>query len=51
MRTVTFIGLMTIGDALRNIAEMGRFPSFYTIILICCIVMDIVEFIKKMTDD
>ena len=53
MRTVTFIGLFIIGGALRNLAEMGKlgYTSFYAIILICCIAMDIAEFIKKMTDD
>jgi hypothetical protein len=53
MRTVTFLGLMIIGGALRNIAEMQglRYETFFAIIFICCIVMDVSEFIKKMTDN
>ena len=53
MRTVIFIGLMIIGGALRNLSEMGKlgYTSFFAIVLICCIVMDIAEFIKKITDD
>ncbi len=53
MRTVTFIGLSIIGGALRNLAEMPElgYETFFTIILICCIVMDVSEFIKKMTED
>lgn len=53
MRTVTFLGLMIIGGALRNIAEMGKlgYTRFFVIIFICCMVMDVAEFIKKMTDN
>tara|TARA_R110000822_G_scaffold306349_1_gene432563 strand:+ start:420 stop:581 length:162 start_codon:yes stop_codon:yes gene_type:complete len=53
MRTVTFLGLMIIGGALRNISEMQKlgYETFFAIIFICCMVMDIAEFIKKMTDD
>ena len=48
MRTVTFIGLSIIGGALRNLAEMPErgYETFFAIILICCIVMDVSEFIK-----
>ena len=51
MRTVTFIGLMMIAGALRNLAEMGKpdDPSSLAIILIFCVIMDIAEFIKKIT--
>jgi hypothetical protein len=51
MRTVTFLGLMTIGGALRNIAKMSsmkEYATFYAIILIVCIVMDVVEFFHKI---
>jgi len=53
MRTVTFIGLLIIGGALRNIAKMQElgYETFFAIILTCCMLMDIAEFIKKMTDD
>jgi len=53
MRTVTFIGLLIIGGALRNIAKMQELEheSFFAIILICCMLMDIAEFIKKMIGD
>lgn len=30
--------------------ELG-YETFFAIILICCMFMDIAEFIKKMTDD
>lgn len=52
MRTVTFLGLMIIGAALRNIAKMSslnEYNTFFAIVLICCIVMDIIEFIHKIT--
>lgn len=52
MRTVTFLGLMIIGGALRNMAKMSSLKEYVTlfaIIFICCIVMDIVEFIHKIT--
>jgi len=53
MRTVTFIGLLIIGGALRNLAEMEKigYTSFFAIIFICCMFMDVAEFIKKMTND
>lgn len=52
MRTVTFLGSMIIGGALRNIAKMPslkEYTMFFAIILIACIVMDVVEFIHKVT--
>ena len=53
MRTITFVGLLIIGGALRSIAEMQeiRHEKFFVIILICCIFMDIAEFINKMTNE
>jgi hypothetical protein len=53
MRTVTFLGLMIIGGALRTMANMQHlgYETFFAIILICCVLMDIVEFIKKITDE
>tara|TARA_R110000803_G_scaffold210216_1_gene281444 strand:+ start:47 stop:208 length:162 start_codon:yes stop_codon:yes gene_type:complete len=53
MRTVTFLGLMIIGGALRNIAEMQKlgYETLFTTIFICCIIMDVAEFIKKMKDN
>ena len=51
MRTVTFIGLLTIGGALRNLADMGSmeyYTPFFAVILICSAFMDVAEFIKKM---
>ena len=53
MRTVTFLGLMTIGCALRNLAEMEElgYETFFAIILTCCMLMDVVEFFKKISED
>ncbi len=52
MRTVTFLGLMMIGGALRNIAKMSslkEYATLFAIIFIVCIIMDVVEFIHKIT--
>lgn len=52
MRTVTFLGLMMIGGALRNIAKMSslkEYATLFTIIFILCIIMDLVEFFNKIT--
>ena len=52
MRTVTFLGLMMIGGALRNIANLSSLKEYailFTIIFIVCIIMDVVEFFHKIT--
>ena len=52
MRTVIFLGVMITGGALRNIAGLSslkEYSAFFTIILIVCMVMDVVEFVHKIT--
>ena len=53
MRTVTFLGVIIIGGALRTMANMQNLgnKTFFAIIFICCITMDVSEFIKKMTNN
>ena len=55
MRTVTLLGLMTIGQALRHMACMGESTeyriNFISVIFVCAMIMDLAEFIKKMIND
>lgn len=54
MRTVTFIGLLIIGGALRKLADMGSmedYAIFYAIVLLCSAFMDGAEFIKRMDNN
>lgn len=50
MRTVTFIGLLLIGGALRHLAGMSPLDEkFFGVIMAIGMLMDVAEFIKKMT--
>ena len=50
MRTVTFIGLLIIGGALRHMAEMGDIgvQPFLATVLLVAMFMDVAEFYKTM---
>ena len=48
MRTVTFLGLTAIADAIRKDWMPDSVVNFAIIILICAIFMDIIEFKHKI---
>jgi len=47
MRTVTYIGLIAIADAINKNWHSGEFILFYAVILGGAIIMDIVEFLAQ----
>jgi hypothetical protein len=46
MRTVIYVGLLAIADAINKDWQQGQYIAVYAIIFIVAIVMDIVEFIN-----
>lgn len=50
MRTAIFLGLTAIADAIRKDWVTNEYHlNFLAIALICMIIMDVSEFIKKMS--
>ena len=46
MRTVTYVGLLAIADAINKDWQQGQYIAVYATILFGAIVMDIVEFVR-----
>lgn len=46
MRTVIYVGLLAIADAINKDWQQGQYISIYATILIASIVMDVVEFVR-----
>jgi hypothetical protein len=46
MRTVIYVGLLAIADAINKDWHQGQFIEVYAIIFIVAIAMDITEFVR-----
>ena len=46
MRTVIYVGLLAIADAINKDWQQGQYIAVYSTILIAAILMDIVEFVR-----
>lgn len=50
MRTVTYVGLIAIADAINKDWNSGEYIVVYAGILIVAIVMDIVDFLRRRNE-
>ena len=48
MRTVILVGSLLISDAIRIQKHSSDAAAFVSILLVCCVWMDMMEFIKRM---
>jgi hypothetical protein len=46
MRTVIYVGLLAIADAINKDWQQGQYIAVYATILIAAIVMDIIDFVR-----
>ena len=46
MRTVIYVGLLAIADAINKDWQQGQYIAVYATILIAAIVMDITDFVR-----
>jgi hypothetical protein len=47
MRTVIYVGLLAIADAINKDWQQGQFIEVYATILVCAIFMDIYDFVRR----
>ena len=50
MRTVTYVGLLAIADAINKDWQQGQFIAAYSIIFGIAISMDIADFVRKRNE-
>lgn len=46
MRTVIYVGLLSIADAINKDWAGGQYIGIYATILVCAIFMDVYEFVR-----
>ena len=47
MRTVIYVGLLAIADAMNKDWQQGQYIGVYATIFVCAIFMDIYDFVRR----